>query len=274
MDKISEGGAASSPLWETLEGYAREQIQQFVQRLLKEEVDALLGRQKRAAHRGDADRLSQRSRQAPPARADLGDHHPPASPRARPRRALREPRPAPVPAPHAGDRRAAARALLARPLDGRLRTRPARPPGGRRAAVGQLDPAPQDGLASPIRRLALSRAVGLAPRVRLGRWDLRQGGAGRREGRAPGAHRGAGRWAQGDPGRRERPARVDRELGSGAARPEGARPRGPEAHDRRRAPWHLGRARAGLAGERRTAVLRTTSCGTSSTPCPRRRSQR
>ena len=46
MDKISEGGAASSPLWETLEGYAREQIQQFVQRLLEEEVDALLGRQK------------------------------------------------------------------------------------------------------------------------------------------------------------------------------------------------------------------------------------
>lgn len=46
MDKITAGGAASSPLWETLETYAREQIQHFVQRLLEEEVDALLGRQK------------------------------------------------------------------------------------------------------------------------------------------------------------------------------------------------------------------------------------
>jgi len=39
-------GAAASPLWETLETYAREHIQQFVQRLLEEEVDALLGRAK------------------------------------------------------------------------------------------------------------------------------------------------------------------------------------------------------------------------------------
>lgn len=38
--------AASRPLWATLETYAREHIQQFVQRLLEEEVDALLGRAK------------------------------------------------------------------------------------------------------------------------------------------------------------------------------------------------------------------------------------
>jgi len=38
--------AQASPLWETLETYAREHIQQFVQRLLEEEVDALLGRRK------------------------------------------------------------------------------------------------------------------------------------------------------------------------------------------------------------------------------------
>lgn len=40
--------AAASPLWATLETYAREHIQQFVQRLLEEEVDALLGRGKSA----------------------------------------------------------------------------------------------------------------------------------------------------------------------------------------------------------------------------------
>jgi transposase-like protein len=46
MNKITTEGAASSPLWETLESYAREQIQAFVQRLLEEEVDASLGREK------------------------------------------------------------------------------------------------------------------------------------------------------------------------------------------------------------------------------------
>lgn len=54
MSKIISESAASSPtssatnspLWETLEQYAREHIQQFVQRLLEEEVDALLGRAK------------------------------------------------------------------------------------------------------------------------------------------------------------------------------------------------------------------------------------
>ncbi len=48
MSKITDTGAASSPLWETLETYAREHIQQLVQRLLEEEVDALLGRAKSA----------------------------------------------------------------------------------------------------------------------------------------------------------------------------------------------------------------------------------
>ena len=46
MDKITDGSAASRPLWETLEAYARAEIQQFVQRLLEEEVEALLGRRK------------------------------------------------------------------------------------------------------------------------------------------------------------------------------------------------------------------------------------
>lgn len=50
MSKIISESAASSPtaspLWETLEQYAREHIQQFVQRLLEEEVEALLGRRK------------------------------------------------------------------------------------------------------------------------------------------------------------------------------------------------------------------------------------
>lgn len=54
MKKITIAEAASSPgdgrepspVWETLETYAREQIQQFVQRLLEEEVEDLLGRKR------------------------------------------------------------------------------------------------------------------------------------------------------------------------------------------------------------------------------------
>lgn len=48
MEKITEVGAASSPAWATLETYARAQIQEFVQRLLEEEVDMLLGRRRSA----------------------------------------------------------------------------------------------------------------------------------------------------------------------------------------------------------------------------------
>lgn len=58
MRKITKTGAESSPdesgttpdrrspVWETLERYARGEMQQFIQRMLEEEVDALLGRQK------------------------------------------------------------------------------------------------------------------------------------------------------------------------------------------------------------------------------------
>jgi putative transposase len=46
MEKITQSTEASSPLWETLETYARHEIQQFVQRLLEEEVEGLLGRRK------------------------------------------------------------------------------------------------------------------------------------------------------------------------------------------------------------------------------------
>ncbi len=46
ITQITTAGAESSPLWETLETYARGEIQQFVQRLLEEEVDDLLGRKK------------------------------------------------------------------------------------------------------------------------------------------------------------------------------------------------------------------------------------
>jgi len=46
ITKTARESSASGPLWETLEQYARGEIQQFVQRLLEEEVDALLGRTK------------------------------------------------------------------------------------------------------------------------------------------------------------------------------------------------------------------------------------
>lgn len=42
----AEDSSAKSPVWQTLETYARGKIQQFVQRLLEEEVDDLLGRKK------------------------------------------------------------------------------------------------------------------------------------------------------------------------------------------------------------------------------------
>ena len=38
--------ATSSPVWEMLETYTRGEIQQFVQRLLEEEVDDLLARKR------------------------------------------------------------------------------------------------------------------------------------------------------------------------------------------------------------------------------------
>ncbi|MGI0130428.1 MAG: transposase, partial [Thermoplasmata archaeon] len=49
MEKITNETGESreaSPVWETLEQYARGEIQRFVQRLLEEEVEALLGRAK------------------------------------------------------------------------------------------------------------------------------------------------------------------------------------------------------------------------------------
>ena len=43
-EKSTELVATSSPTWETLEAFARQSMQQFLQRLLEEEVDGLLGR--------------------------------------------------------------------------------------------------------------------------------------------------------------------------------------------------------------------------------------
>ena len=44
LQKSTESVAASSPTWETLEGFARQSMQQFLQRMLEEEVDGLLAR--------------------------------------------------------------------------------------------------------------------------------------------------------------------------------------------------------------------------------------
>jgi putative transposase len=43
-EKSTETGAASSPTWETLEAFARQSMQQLLQRMLEEEVDGILGR--------------------------------------------------------------------------------------------------------------------------------------------------------------------------------------------------------------------------------------
>ena len=42
--KSTESVMASSPAWETLEAFARQSMQQFLQRMLEEEVDEILGR--------------------------------------------------------------------------------------------------------------------------------------------------------------------------------------------------------------------------------------
>lgn len=46
MGLRSEESSPRSPLWETLERYARDHIQQFAQRLLEREAEDLLGRKK------------------------------------------------------------------------------------------------------------------------------------------------------------------------------------------------------------------------------------
>jgi transposase-like protein len=56
MTKMRELEAASSPVWETLESFVREQVQQFIQRLLEEEVTELLGRRKSARREPGAER--------------------------------------------------------------------------------------------------------------------------------------------------------------------------------------------------------------------------
>lgn len=72
--KSTTAGAGSSPaeqpLWETLETYARGEIQQFVQRLLEEEVDELLGR-KKSERRGEVSSRGYRNGYARPRKLAL-----------------------------------------------------------------------------------------------------------------------------------------------------------------------------------------------------------
>jgi putative transposase len=46
MKKMSVGDAASRPTWDTLESFARLQVQSFIQQVLEDEVTELLGREK------------------------------------------------------------------------------------------------------------------------------------------------------------------------------------------------------------------------------------
>lgn len=52
MRKIIESGNASSPTWPSLEGFVRAQVQACLQRVLEEEVEEVLGRQKYARRDG------------------------------------------------------------------------------------------------------------------------------------------------------------------------------------------------------------------------------
>ena len=74
MKKIATAGVESSPaqlpMWETLETYARGEIQQFVQRLLEEEVEDLLGR-KKSERRTDESASGSRNGYARPRKLSL-----------------------------------------------------------------------------------------------------------------------------------------------------------------------------------------------------------
>ena len=71
MEKKSTGvGGESSPGWATLEAFARQQIQGFVQRLLQEEVTELLGRGK-SARRGPGEAPGYRNGYGQPRRLAL-----------------------------------------------------------------------------------------------------------------------------------------------------------------------------------------------------------
>lgn len=69
MRKITNAGtgasAGTSPQWETLERFARQEIQQFLQRLLEEEVEELLGR-KKSERRGPDTAVGYRNGQGKP----------------------------------------------------------------------------------------------------------------------------------------------------------------------------------------------------------------
>ncbi|MGH9784960.1 MAG: IS256 family transposase [Terriglobia bacterium] len=60
MNKIMTNDVTSSPVWEQLETHTREKIQEFVQQLLEEEVEELLGR-KKCERRGPESRVGYRN---------------------------------------------------------------------------------------------------------------------------------------------------------------------------------------------------------------------
>lgn len=60
-----------SPVWDTLETHVRGEIQQFIQRLLEEEVDDLLGRKKSERRRDEGAVQGYRNGQARPRKLAL-----------------------------------------------------------------------------------------------------------------------------------------------------------------------------------------------------------
>jgi hypothetical protein len=66
MNKITTHAVTSSPVWEQLETHARGKIQEFVQKLLEEEVEEIARpEEERAPRVGESGRLSQWGREAP-----------------------------------------------------------------------------------------------------------------------------------------------------------------------------------------------------------------
>jgi hypothetical protein len=103
VPKVIKESSPSSVVWKELEGLVRTQAQAFIQRLLEEEVNELLGRVKSQRREPGSEEVYRNGHGKPrrPAGSRTG-------------RSLREPRSTAVQAPHGRGRGAAAPALPAR----------------------------------------------------------------------------------------------------------------------------------------------------------------
>jgi len=259
--KSTERAGTLSPTWETLEAFARQGMQQFLQRMLEAEVDELLARARYERH-GPVDAPGgYRNGFGKPRRLSLSNGT----------IVLRRPRV-----------RGLAERFESRLLPAfKCRTEE----GGRLLPEQYLHGLAQGDFDRALRGLLGDGAPLSAPsiaRLKAGwqaeyelwktpggcrpRGRLPLGGRGVREGRTRegqgGDARGPGgiaRRAEGNPRVREWLSGIDRGLGHDPARPQAAWVARPQARDRRRAPRDLGRAGRGVPGGQGAAVRESSA---------------